>query len=189
MNEIEKRKTFILEGNSDHLDRIVALFEAEELSQLLGVNVLDAGKIVAPIPLPEIETSTIERLANRWQALLNKLLQQQYQLAYRNGNILTKKVALGDRDLELLLQLEAIETDAIQLFIQIRPPHGQGYLPSGLNVCLMDESDTILVNQTANSHTNILDLTQRNKIICDWTDRLIIEFKLGTESVRAYFPA
>jgi Protein of unknown function (DUF1822) len=188
MNEIEKRKTFILEGDSDHLDRIVALFEAEELGKLLGVNVLDAGKIVAPIPLPEIEASTIERLANRWQQLLNKLLQQQYQLAYRNGNILTKKVALGDRDLELLLQLEAIETDGIQLFIQIRPPHGQGYLPQGLEVSLMDESETILVSQTANIHTNILDLTQSNKIICDWTDRLIIGFKLGTESVRAYFP-
>jgi hypothetical protein len=188
MNDIKKRKTFILEGNSDHLDRIVALFEAEELSQLLGIDVLDAGKIVAPIPLPEIETSTIERLANRWQQLLKKLLQQHYQLAYRNGNILTKKIALGDLDLELLLQLEAIETNEIQLFIQVRPPHGQGYLPEGLEVSLIDESEQIFLSKIAASYTNILDLTQGNKLICEWTDRLIIEFKLGTESVRSYFP-
>jgi hypothetical protein len=193
VNDIKQRKTFIIEGDSDQLDRIISLFETEELNQLLGIDVLDAGAIVSPLSLPiaiqPIDLMIVDKLADRWQNLLKNLLQQGYQPAYRSHeHSLTKRVILGDHSLELLLQLDALDPHQIQLFIQIRPPHGQGYLPSGLNVCLMDESDTILVSQTANSHTNILDLTQGNKLICEWTDRLIIGFKLGTESVRAYFP-
>jgi hypothetical protein len=193
VNDIKPRKTFILEGNSDQLDRIISLFETEELNQLLGIDVLDAGAIVSPLSLPiaiqPIDLKIVDKLADRWQELLQNLLQQGYQPAYRSHeHSLTKRVTLGDHSLELLLQMDAIDSDQIQLFIQVRPPHSQGYLPSGLNVCLMDEFDTILVNQTANSHTNILDLTHSNKLICEWTDRLIIGFKLGTESVRAYFP-
>jgi hypothetical protein len=188
MNDTKKRKTFTLAGDADRIDRILALFEAEELSQLLGAEVLDAGRIFEPMLVPTNETSKIDRLAHRWQELLDGLLAREYQPAYRNGHILTKTVNLGDRHVELQLQLEQSETDDIQLFVQVRPPHGQGYLPQGLEVSLMDESEQVILSKTAANQSNILDLTQSNRILCEWTDRLIVSFKLGKESIKEYFP-
>jgi Protein of unknown function (DUF1822) len=188
VNQIHKRKTFILEGDLEHLDRIIELFEEEQLSQAIGVNAIDAGWLVVPLPAPVTENSPFDNLSARWQELLDRLLQQNYQLAYRNGNTLTKTVTIGDRQLELLFQLDLLPNQELQLFLHIRPLHGQGYLPSGLEVNLMDESAQIFLSKTTNRDTNILDLTQGNRIVCEATDRLIIGLKLGTESVKEHFP-
>jgi hypothetical protein len=188
VNDINKRKTFILAGDSEHLDRMLDLFEREQLSQAIGANVLDAGWVVTPIPPPVSENSPFDRISASWQELLDRLLQQNYQLAYRNGNILTKIVNIGDRQLELLLQLDPLPSDELQLFVCIRPPHGQGYLPPGLEVKLMDEFEQTLLSKTASNQTNILDLTQGHEVLCELTDRLIISLRLGAESVMEHFP-
>ncbi|MEG3909637.1 hypothetical protein QT979_17365 [Microcoleus sp. w2-18bC1] len=45
MTNIEgnNRQLFVLEGTSEEIEEIIALFESGELSELLGVDVLDAG--------------------------------------------------------------------------------------------------------------------------------------------------
>jgi hypothetical protein len=53
------RQLFVLEGTSEEIEEIIALFESGELSELLGVDVLDAG-LVSESQMSEINRMEIQ---------------------------------------------------------------------------------------------------------------------------------
>lgn len=53
------KQLFVLEGSSEDIEEILALFESGELSELLGVDVLDAG-LVSEFEMPEINRMQIQ---------------------------------------------------------------------------------------------------------------------------------
>lgn len=53
------RQLFLLEGSSEDIEEILALFESGKLSELLGVDVLDAG-LVSESEMPEINRMQIQ---------------------------------------------------------------------------------------------------------------------------------
>ncbi len=55
------RQLFVLEGSSEDIEEILALFELGELSELLGVDVLDAG-LVSESQMSEINRIQIQNV-------------------------------------------------------------------------------------------------------------------------------
>jgi hypothetical protein len=197
MSAKNKRLSFRLEGESEQIDSAIELFEAGALSELLGVEVLDLGAMHEPAysfsPDREAKLSRRESpLTNplqQFQDLLENLFNQGYRPSYRSNTAnLAKAITIGQQKLDLFVQIDQLDSLEIQLFLQVRPAQSQGYLPIGLEVLLLDESDTVIVRKIVHSHTGVLDLTQGYRLLCDYSDRLTVSFALGNESVREYFP-
>jgi hypothetical protein len=195
MSAKNNRLSFRLEGESEQIDSAIELFEAGTLSELLGVEVLDLGAMHEPVysfsPNREAKLSRRE-LTNplqQFQDLLDNLFNQGYRPSYRSNRAnLAKAITVGQQKLDLFVQIDQLDSLEIQLFLQVRPAQSQGYLPIGLEVVLLDESDTVIVRKIVRSHTGVLDLTQGYRLLCDHSDRLTVSFALGNESVREYFP-
>jgi Protein of unknown function (DUF1822) len=197
MSAKNKRLSFRLEGESEQIDSAIELFETGALSELLGVEVLDLGAMHEPA---YSFTSNLEaKLSHRespltnplqqFQNLLDNLSKQGYRPAYRSNTAnLAKAITVGQQKLDLFVQIDQLNSLEIQLFLQVRSAQSQGYLPIGLEVVLLDESDTVIVRKIVHSHTGVLDLTQGHRLLCDYSDRLTISFALGNASVREYFP-
>jgi Protein of unknown function (DUF1822) len=195
MSAKNKRLSFRLEGESEQIDSAIELFEAGALSELLGVEVLDLGAMHEPAysfsPHREAKLSHRELInpLQQFQDLLDNLFNQGYRPAYRSNTAnLAKAITVGQQKLNLFVQIDQLNSLEIQLFLQVRPAQSQGYLPIGLEVVLLDESDTVIVRKIVHSHTRVLDLTQGHRLLCDYSDRLTVSFALGNESVREYFP-
>jgi Protein of unknown function (DUF1822) len=197
MSANNKRLFFRLEGESEQIDSAIELFEAGALSELLGVEVLDLGAMQEPAysisPNREAKLSHRESsLTNplqQFQDLLDNLFNQGYRPSYRSNRAdLVKTITVGQQKLNLFVQIDQLDSLEIQLFLQVRPAQAPGYLPIGLEVLLLDESDATIVRKIVLSHTGVLDLTQGYRLLCDYSDRLTVSFALGHESVREYFP-
>ncbi|BAY26617.1 hypothetical protein NIES2100_64330 [Calothrix sp. NIES-2100] len=193
-----KRSTFIIEGSTDELERIVALFESGELNNLLGIKILDVGMISAE----ELESRQAMSVASQsliesvneeldlYRIWLDRLWQKGLQPAVRSSQSATgiKLIQFQNKSVELLITIMPLSATEIQIFLKVRPSEGKGYLPEGLKVCIFDEFDEIILEKFAAHQTNLLDITYGQRFTCELNDRFSVGLTLGNETVKEDFP-
>ncbi|MBC1238017.1 DUF1822 family protein [Nostoc sp. 2RC] len=195
---MNKRKTFIIQGHQDELERIVALFESGELNNLLGIKILDVGMISAERVKAEqamslASQSLIESVNTEldlYRVWLDSLWQKGLQPAVRSSQSITgiKLIQFQDNSVELLITISSLSPTEIQIFLQVRPPAGKGYLPVGLKASIFDEFGEIILEKSADNHSNILDITYGQRFTCELNDSFTVGLTLGNETVKEDFP-
>jgi hypothetical protein len=184
---MQKRRTFIIEGSQDELERILALFESEELNNLLGIKTLDVKMMsaeqadqleseqVITIPIQSLRESAKKKLEfDLYKLWLDSLWQKGLQPAVR-----TIQSATG---------IKPINFEEIQIFLKVRPSEGKGYLPEGLKACILDENDEIILEKSADNQSNMLDITYGQRFTCERNDCFSVSLTLGNETVKEDFP-
>ncbi|QLE54948.1 DUF1822 family protein [Nostoc sp. TCL26-01] len=183
-----KRKTFIIEGPQDELDEILALFEAGELNNLLDIKVLDVKMVSAEQLESEPATAALE--LDLYRVWLDSLWQKGLQPAVRSTQSTTgiKLIKFQDNSVELLITIGSLSPTEIQIFLQVRPLAGKGYLPVGLKASIFDEFGEIILEKSADAQSNILDITYGQRFTCELSDRFSVGLTLGNETIQEDFP-
>jgi Protein of unknown function (DUF1822) len=181
---MKNRRTLIIEGSSDQLEQIIALFEAGRLQHHPLIEVLDVG--INSINQAEITPVDLYRV---W---LDSLWHKGFQPTVRSlqATATNKKIIrFQSTEIEIVMTIVPIANVEIQIFLQIRPLAGKGYLPTGLKVSILDEMSEVILEKSALDRSNLLDLTEDGDLICQLADCFKLELTLNGETVAESFPS
>lgn len=180
---MKNRHTLIIEGSSDQLEQILALFEAGELKDTSAIKILD-------VQIISTNSSSIEPI-DLYRLWLDSLWRKGFQTAARNtqSNSTNKKIIqFQNISIEIVMTIVPLADAEIQIFLQIRPLDGKGYLPTGLKVTIFDEVEEVILEKFARDRSNLLDLTEDGDLICQLEDSFKLKLTLDNESVIESFP-
>jgi hypothetical protein len=164
MSEIKdenNRRLLVFEGSQKDFEQIQALFESGELSELLGIQVLDVGIV------PESQRVTnlsqwLKGIADAgWQTLEALFNTQSANPAFsirtseqsrendannpadgiRRGKLIDLGIELAGNPVALVVTLTPAEAnEEIDIRLRVYPTGKQNYLPPGLQLIVLDES-------------------------------------------------
>ena len=155
---------FICESSQDDFYRILELFEEGQLSDLLGIEVLDVGAILEsqlvtkPKPIINLsqwlQNNFTEAIQAGWQTLQEILGTTTLTPAFRSNAVKrAKQIPLpDDRALALILDLKPAENQEISTNLGVYPIDNQTYLPENLKLTVY-ESGEILAEVSAPSQS------------------------------------
>ncbi len=182
---MKNRRNLIIEGSSEQLEKILTLFEAGVLLNTPPVKILDVGIIA-------FDRATIEPV-NLYRVWLDSLWNKGFQPAVRSTQATStnkKIVRFENISIEIVMTIAPLADLAeIQIFLQIRPVDGKGYLPTGLKVAILDELNQVILQKSTRNRSNLLDLTEDGDLICQLEDSFKLSLILGDESVVESFPS
>ncbi|MBD2596014.1 DUF1822 family protein [Nostoc spongiaeforme FACHB-130] len=200
---MQKRRTFIIEGSQDELERIVALFELEELDNLLGIKVLNV-KMISSAQADQLESEQVMTIATQslsesakeelefdlYRIWLDNLWRKGLQPVVRTIQSATgiKTINFKEKSVELIVTITPLNETEIQIFLKVRPSEGKGYLPEGLKACILDENDEIILEKSTDNQSNMLDITYGQRFTCERNDCFSVSLTLGNETIKEYFP-
>ncbi|PSB53474.1 DUF1822 family protein [Chamaesiphon polymorphus] len=181
---MKNRKTLIIEGSSDRLEQILALFETGELDGTPELKILDVGIIAT--------NCAAIKPVDLYRVWLDSLWSKGFQPAVRSSQATStnkKIVRFQNISIEIVMTIVPLaDLSEIQIFLQIRPVDGKGYLPAGLKVAILDELNEVILQKSTRDRSNLLDLTEDGDLICQLEDSFKLSLMLGDESVVESFP-
>ncbi|MEA5470658.1 hypothetical protein [Spirulina sp. 06S082] len=147
IENIEKGSIVLkISGSKTGCERLNNLFRSGQLTELLGIEILDLA-----LELPEknliqlgqwLQNQFIEAEKAQW-VTINEIFGTQ-QFAFRNnGSPRAKQVKLGEKIINLILNVEDLEEE-ISIIFGIYP-NRQEPLPQNLNVVVFGENEQILI--------------------------------------------
>ncbi|MGL5066156.1 MAG: DUF1822 family protein [Microcoleus sp.] len=147
-------KLFVFEGSQEDFDRIISLFETGELSNLLGIEVLDVGTIAESQLVTQqkvinlgqwFQNNFLEAIQEGWVTLEEVLTARSYP-AFRSQAVRrAKSIQLGNCRLALILDIAPAEDRVISVKMGVYPIDSQVHLPENLRLFVY-ESEEILVD-------------------------------------------
>lgn len=181
---MKNRHTLTIEGSPEQLEKLLALFETGELNDLPAIEILDIS--IMAIDRDLIVSTDLYRV---WlDSLWNKGFQPVVRSTQSNS---TKKklIQFQNTSVEIVITIAPLaDVEEIQIFLQIRPLDGKGYLPVGLKVTILDEIAEVILEKSTRDRSNLLDLTEDGDLICQLDDRFTLELTLGEETIIENFP-
>jgi Protein of unknown function (DUF1822) len=188
---MKNRHTLILEGSSDQLEKLLALFEAGALNDILAIKILDVGIIATVRGASPVENRASLKPTDLYRVWLDNLWSKGFQPAVRStqSNSINKKlIQFLNTSVEIVMTIVPLADVEIQIFLQIRPLDGKGYLPTGLKVTILDEMAEVILEKSTRDRSNLLDLTEDGDLICQLNDWFKLELMLGDETIIENFP-
>jgi Protein of unknown function (DUF1822) len=180
---MKNRHTLIIEGSSEQLEKLLALFEAGELNDTPAITILDVGIIASDrVSLEPIDLYRVW-LDNLWHKGFQRTVR-----SIQSTSTNKKIIQLQNTFIEIVITIVPLADVEIQIFLQIRPLDGRGYLPVGLKVAILDEISEVILEKSTGDRSNLLDLTQDGDLICQLDDRFKLELTLGDETIVENFP-
>jgi hypothetical protein len=181
---MKNRHTLTIEGSPEQLEKLLALFETGELNDSPAIKILDVS--IMAIDRDLIVPTDLYRV---W---LDNLWNKGFQPVFRStqSNSTKKKLTqFQNTSVEIVITIAPLaDVEEIQIFLQIRPLDGKGYLPVGLKVVILDEIAEVILEKSTRDRSNLLDLTEDGDLICQLDDRFTLELTLGDETIIENFP-
>lgn len=169
LKEIESGSIIlVLEGSLKGFERLQFLFKTSQLTEVLGSALADV-RLQSIYPLNTIDLrQRLESLFNGdWQPVENLIFAQ----ANRSERVRSeleeetvtvtkaKKIDLGkDRSVTLKIKFIAIANEEIEATIEVYPGTRSLYLPVGLQLNILEESDAIALSAQAKNYVDSLQL-------------------------------
>ncbi len=160
-SDLTNRKLFIFEAPQKEFEQIQALFESGELSNLIGVNVLDVGIVPESQGVTSLSQwfkgivdagwQTLEALFNTEAANPAFSIRTAEQSrendannpadGIRRGKLIDLGIELAGNPVALVVTLMQVEaSEEIDIRLRVYPTGQQNYLPPGLQLIVLDES-------------------------------------------------
>jgi hypothetical protein len=181
--DVNSRKLFLFEGSQEEFEQIQALFESGELSELLGVEVLDVG--VVPESQPNTTSQVPIKLSDwfqnifeaGWQTVEELFSTQAGNPAFsarsvrennannppekgvNRGKLIDLGIQVAGNPVALIVTLTPAEADKeFDVCLRVYPADGQIYLPPNLQLVVLDETGATCLKTKARSADNWIQL-------------------------------
>ncbi|MBD1921126.1 DUF1822 family protein [Microcoleus sp. FACHB-831] len=179
----------VFDGTQEGFEQIQELFRTGELTELLGVPVLDVQlesviQSATPVNLGEwFQDNFVEAIQAGWQTIEEIFGIRTRSPAFRSNAVKrAKQIQVGDRALALILDLKQIEDGEISTFLGVYPLGEQTYLPENLKIAIFIESEEPLeIPVTKNSQGLIQELFFSSG------EQFRVQLSLGDDSITEYF--
>ncbi|HAZ46298.1 MAG TPA: hypothetical protein DDW76_03865 [Cyanobacteria bacterium UBA11369] len=188
--EMSDSTLFVFKGSQADFYRILSLFEEGQLSELLGVEVLDVGAIdesqlVArrTVNLSQwLQNNFTEAIQEGWQTLAETFGRTALSPAFRSNAVKrAKQIQLGDRTLALILDLAKTAEQQISTFIGVYPIGMTKYLPDHFKLILAFESGEPLEISVNDDKDGFMQ-----EVLFSPGEHFSIQLTSGDESVTEY---
>ena len=183
-----KNTVLVLKGNYQQFNRLQCLYQSGELEKRLGIPILELEAASLHKNIDSISskknlnsttlfplTTEMEKKALKLRQWFHNKFDSDWQLfqvvapaAYRSTNderpneavVRAKQIGLGDAvTLALVVSLSPPNDDGeVEITIKICPSESTKYLPSGLTITVLDESDDVFEELQANEEDPWLGL-------------------------------
>lgn len=135
----------VLSGSPEGCKRLEDLFKSGQLTELLGIEILDLGLEsldFKPINLGQwLQNNFTEAIQEGWQTLAEIFGRTALSPAFRSNAVKrAKQIQLGDRTLAFLLDIAKTAEQQISIFIGVYPIGVTKYLPDNLKLIVAFES-------------------------------------------------
>ncbi len=210
MSKIKPKKLLLLfEGSESEFDQIQALFESGQLSNLLGVSVLDVGAVSEfqhPVePATPAKQSSMVVLLSQW---LENLFEPDWipvdtipSLAYRGGirakvtdpaltfgsvsraKVIDLGMQISGQAVALVVRLVSQADGMVDIYLRCYPAGDSIHLPQGLQLLVLDECGAIVLKSIARSADIWLQLDLEGRP----GGHFSVQLKLGDFSVTENF--
>ena len=200
VNNFESEKMFTVKCSREDFGHLQELFGSGELNKSLGIEVIDMG-------ITSTETSIKSVILSQW---LKGIIQSNWQViptnnqnrdlisnlqAWNNSNrqlsyrsVSCKKIynletSIESHFIELIVKIELIQSQGeISINLIVNPFQNQGFLPAGLKLILLVDSD-ILAEVEARSAVS----TMQHRLTGDIGDSFSVKLVLGDVIVKEEF--
>jgi hypothetical protein len=172
------------EGSAEGFQRIKALFESGELTEIAGFPVLEVSAVSEAPTQPTQLSQWLEGIFTPlWQSVEDLLIPSQPNLAFRNrtqGVSRKKSIALDETtNIELIVTISPLEAAEIKVILEVIPSNGVTHLPDGLQVQLLDAADERIA-ETREAKQNIkfeitAEVGDRFSMIVEWDSFRFVE--------------
>ncbi|HBK96772.1 MAG TPA: hypothetical protein DD001_05280 [Microcoleaceae bacterium UBA10368] len=152
--EMSSSTLFVFKGSQKDFYRMMSLFEAGELSDLLGIEVLDVGAIVESqlVAQPKVinlsqwfQNNFVEAIQEAWLTLEEVFGKSIRNPAFRSQAVKrAKSIQLGDRTVALILDIAPAENPEISTILGVYPIGSQTYLPENLKLNVYESEETLV---------------------------------------------
>ncbi|MEZ2226093.1 DUF1822 family protein [Microcoleus sp.] len=152
--EMSSSTLFVFKGSQEDFYRMMSLFEAGELSDLLGIEVLDVGAIVESqlVAQPKVinlsqwfQNNFVEAIQEAWLTLEEVFGKSIRNPAFRSQAVKrAKSIQLGDRTVALILDIATAENQEISTILGVYPIGSQTYLPENLKLDVYESEETLV---------------------------------------------
>ncbi|MEG4495856.1 DUF1822 family protein [Microcoleus sp. F10-C6] len=162
-NEIDKNQhpeenssstLFVFESSQEDFYRIMNLFEAGELSDLLGIEVLDVGGIVESQMVAQrkvinlsqwFQNDFVEAIQEAWLTVEEVLGKNIRNPAFRSQAVKRAKlITLAEITVALILDIAPAENQEISTILGVYPIGSQPYLPENLKLDVYESEETLV---------------------------------------------
>lgn len=179
---------FVCQGTKEDFDKIISLFEEEQLSELLQMTVLDVGAIdkaqLSAINLRQwFQNEFAEAIQLGWLTIAEIFGITNTSPAFRSNAVKrSKQIQLGDRTLALILDLSTDDNQEISIYMGVYPLGEQTYLPENLHIIVFFEpGEPSPINVPSNSEGIIQEL------LLSPGEEFSIQLSLDDDTVTEYF--
>jgi Protein of unknown function (DUF1822) len=152
--EMSSSTLFVFKGSQEDFYRMMSLFEAGELSDLLGIEVLDVGAIVESqlVAQPKVinlsqwfQNNFVEAIQEAWLTLEEVFGKSIRNPAFRSQAVKrAKSIQLGDRTVALILDIATAENQEISTILGVYPIGSQTYLPENIKLDVYESEETLV---------------------------------------------
>lgn len=152
--EMTSSTLFVLKGSQEDFYRMMNLFETGELSDLLGIEVLDVGAIVESqlVAQPKVinlsqwfQNNFVEAIQEAWLTVEEVFGKRIRNPAFRSQAVKrAKSIQLGDRTVALILDIAPAENQEISTILGVYPIGSQTYLPENLKLDVYESEETLV---------------------------------------------
>jgi len=136
------------EGSPEGFERIKALFDSGELTEIAGFPIQEISALAEQETQPTQLSQWLQGVfAPLWESVDGLFTPEQPRFAFRQrteGVSRRKTIVfneLEDRQVELVATIIPVEMPRVKVMVQIVPSAGATHLPEGLHIQLVDESD------------------------------------------------
>lgn len=173
-SDLSNRKLFIFEAPQKDFEQIQSLFESGELSELLGVQVLDVGVVPESQRITNLSQWIEGIVEASWQTVEALFKTKEVNPAFsiraaeqsrenevnnsadgiRRGKLIDLGIKLAGNPVALVVTLMPAEAnEEIDIRLRVYPTGKQIYLPLGLQLIVLDDSGATVPELTAEARS------------------------------------
>jgi hypothetical protein len=192
LKEVESGSIILrLEGSLKGFERLQFLFKNNRITEILGSALAEVRlKSIYPLNIFEIR-QRLEILFNQeWQPVDNIITSQ----ATRSTQVTSepveqavtkaKKIDLGKgQSVNLIVKFMASSHEEIEAFIEVFPGNRSLYLPVGLQLNILDESNAIAITTQAKSYVDSLRLRFNFELEEDFKIQILLDDLSASEDL------